>query len=264
MVMKTIFYIPNVGQFGNKLFPTLLASLICIQNNSKMNVVNNPLIKFKDSFIKDYVTDEKIEQHNSRIKITKPIKTDGEHLVLPRGYYQNYELFLPYINLLKSQVVDLPVLTKNTKDIVLHLRLDGFNHAGHDSHILHPDFYLNILRRESFEKVYIVMATKSGRIWKKQQLHKEQYLSYFSEFNHEIISNDEYADFEFIRSFDKIICSNSTFAWWAAFFSEASVVYIPEFFEGKHAKLNKMTNSVSCTQSYVNIETMETVPITFS
>jgi hypothetical protein len=264
--MKLIHFIPNVGQYGNKLFPTILAAIICIKGNYSMNVPEIPLVHFKQSFLDKYNTSTTVEKSGTKIVSVNEKLFDINNLFLPRNYYQDYNIFLPYLDLIKSHILDLKSGPKNKTDIVLHLRLDGFNHNGHDSHILSPEFYTNILKNETFDKIYIVMATKSGRIWKKQQQHKERYLSYFSEFNNVVVSNDEYTDFEFIRSFDKIICSNSTFSWWASFLSDASIVYIPEFFEGKHANLNLSSNPKFhvTKQTYVNIETMENVDFSFS
>jgi hypothetical protein len=39
-----------------------------------------------------------------------------------------------------------------------------------------------------------------------------------------IISGPPKSDFNFIRSFNKIVCGNSTFSWWATFLSEANTI----------------------------------------
>jgi hypothetical protein len=260
--MEELFFVPHVGQYGNKLYPTILACLIANVNNCKLNFPEIPLVKFKESFVQKHQCNTIISREDAHA-LRRPIKKSGK-LILPRGYYQNSDIFNVNLKLIKSTILDLPLVTKNTKDVVMHLRLDGFNHDGHNSHILHPEFYKNILDSIQFQNLYIVMATKSGRIWKQQTQHKDKYLSYFDKYNYKVISNDEYTDFEFIRSFDQIICSNSTFAWWAAFLSDASSIWMPEHFEGKHSNLSKIKNSIICSQEYVNIETMEKVPLSFS
>jgi hypothetical protein len=110
------------------------------------------------------------------------------------------------------------------------------------------------------------MATHTGRIRKNQKSKKKSYLKYFDKYNPTIVSHDEYSDFEFIRSFDKIISSNSTFSWWAAFLSDASEIYLPPYWESKNSKLSTIGNvskAISEHYEYVNIDTMEVVKTTF-
>lgn len=254
--------IQNVGQFGNQLFPTVLATLTAIKHTLNVDHYQNKLVKFKKQPHYDTTYDTTITTNN-------PLNENNLkcNVALKRGYYQNGDLLNEYRDVIKEDVFDLPPIVKNTKDVVLHLRLDGFNHDGHNSHIIHPDWYLNILKNIQFDKLFIVMATKSGRIRKKQEPHKQTYLDCFARFNPEIISNDEYTDFNFIRSFDTIISSNSTFSWWAAFCSDASTIYLPPIWEGKNSKLctiGKASIVHHTEYKYINIETMETVKITYN
>ena len=235
-----IQYFEKIGQYGNWLFPTIIAKLISYQLNFAINEPTNKLVKFKES-------------KNKSSEQLKDIKITGKHffaimqnewkpkcnLILVKGYYQKEKYFIQYRNLIKTQILDLPTIETNTKDIVLHLRFDGFNHDGYNSHILPPDYYINILNQESFENLYIVMATTSGRI-RKNQKNKDKYISLFDKWNPKIVSNDEYTDFNFLRSFNKIICSNSTFCWWAAFLSDAEKIYLPKYFGGQVNELNKI------------------------
>jgi hypothetical protein len=169
------------------------------------------------------------------------------------------------VDIIKNNILDLPSVSKNTKDVVIHLRLDGFNHEGHNSHIIHPKWYISILDNLQFDTLYIVMDSKSGKVWHKQSEHKKNYLSNFSNYNHQIVSNSAIDDFEFIRSFDKIICSNSTFCWWACFLSQASEIYIPPYWESRQSKLSTIQNSkiIYDDYEYINIITMEPVKTTF-
>jgi hypothetical protein len=260
----SISCIQNVGQFGNQLFPTTLANLAAHKHNIYVPMYQNKLLKFRKCKVEK--PDESITEE---VCTANPMsdKHKNKNIKIKRGYYQDGSYFNPYRNIIKREIFDLPEIKKNTKDIVLHLRMDGFNHEGHNSHVIHPDWYIGILEKEEFEKVYIVMATKSGRVWKKQEPHKKRYIDRFSKYNYEIISNDEYTDFNFIRSFDKIISSNSTFSWWASFCSEASKIYMPQYFEGKKSNLTKIGDEsivVKENYKYINVENMETVGITFN
>ena len=60
-----------------------------------------------------------------------------------------------------------------------------------------------------------------------------EYLSAFKRYNPIVISSgfswppnqNTIDDFKFLASFNKMILSNSTFAWWAAFFGSPQAVY---------------------------------------
>lgn len=137
----------------------------------------------------------------------------GGDSVLFTGYFQQSGLFYPHRDRVRG-FFELPRVEKNTRDIVMHVRCDDYGLA----HRIHPEWYVDILRRESYDRLYIVMSPLD-----------QGYLDYFREFDPIIVSGNVRSDFFFISSFDRIICSNSTFAWWAAFFGEPSRVYT---FEG--------------------------------
>jgi hypothetical protein len=127
------------------------------------------------------------------------------------GFFQQSKRYIPYRDQIKSWLVK-PYKTTNFKDIVIHLRADDYGKA----HRIHPRWFTDILDKETFEKVYIVMNPI-----------EPEYLTYFDrhEYQFQVISGTVKHDFEFIASFNKIICSNSTFCWWAAFLGNPECVY---------------------------------------
>jgi hypothetical protein len=140
-------------------------------------------------------------------------------------FFQNCVYINKNENLIKT-FFELPAFEKNTKDIVLHVRLDDKVHTDNisqptnwdDAEIVHPDYYKKILDSETYEKVYIVVD-KINYDWEKK------YLSHFEKYNPIIISQSPHEDFMFMRTFNKIITSTSTFAYWSAFLSDAEKIY---------------------------------------
>jgi len=100
----------------------------------------------------------------------------------------------------------------NTRDIVVNLRI-GADYRDH-RWIIHPAWYISILESERFEQLHVVTDVRD-----------EEYLAHFSRYSPVVVSSGPKGDWEYLRSFDRIICSNSTFAWWAAYFSRASRIY---------------------------------------
>lgn len=260
--MGSITFQHKVGQHGNQLFVCLLAAIFARTHGLQIRMPPNGLVKFKEPPLG--WTEAPDGTQRTVIRRISDVTDKSTHYHLARGYYQHAHHFNPHLDMIRNDILELPPIKKNN-DVVLHIRLDGFNHNGHNSHIINPVWYTNILDTLEFEKLYIVMDTKSGRIWKKQAGDKKTYLSAFTKYNHEIVSGTAEDDFNFIRSFDTIVCSNSTFSFWATFLSDASRRFMPPIWESKNAKLSDIKNAIVVEKDYgyINIETMEPVKITY-
>ena len=111
----------------------------------------------------------------------------------------------------------LSKIDKNYDDIVIHLRLTDYWWSRNRS-VIHPDWYVEILKKEQYRNCFIVVEphkTNQKYLGMLQQKVRRS----------KVVSNSPSVDFKFIRQFDRIICSNSTFAWWAAFLSDASKIW---------------------------------------
>jgi hypothetical protein len=102
--------------------------------------------------------------------------------------------------------------------VVIHIRLGDFNHQGTNSHIIDPAAYIRILRAIRLEEptvpILIVCAKPSCAA-------EENYLRLFEEFHPRFQHGTDIEDFAVLRSAERLICSNSTFAWFAAFLGPA-------------------------------------------
>lgn len=213
------------GRIGNHLFQYVFARLLAEKNDFRLvtpwgypqllqateqkngRVFKKPVIHISDNpkeegYFKNYTL--------NRIFDT-PLKK-GKYIL--SGYFEDSRLYDKNEALIKSFFV-LDPFEKNTEDIVINLRL------GTDFHnmkaIIHPQWYLDILNKEKFNKLYIVGSRPD-----------EPYLAHFEKYDPIIVPTDPMKDFHFIRKFDKIVCANSTYSWWAAFLSEADTIYIPD------------------------------------
>jgi hypothetical protein len=247
------------GRTGNNLYQYFISRILA--DTYKLNLLHNlnspvlqfnPVTKYPDKTNLDviYINDTNIYQainYNSHFE-NKNMIVDG-FFQDSLFFNSNYQKILNYTKLES-------INQKNTNDIVLHIRLNDFNREGNKSSVIHPQWYLDILNNETFEKLYIVIDTYGRRKYRNQN-SEDNYLNYFKKFNPEIISNREYEDFHFIRKFNKIICSNSTFSWWAAFLSNADIIYTPNNWRGKKKLQNIRdisitTNNISCDINYLD------------
>jgi hypothetical protein len=122
-----------------------------------------------------------------------------------RWYHAHRQTVLGFFNLEPAGEI-------NRKDIVINLRIDkDYQELGW---VIHPSWYLDILRSETFDRLHIVTDVPD-----------EQYLSYFRDYKPVIVHSGAKGDWEYLRAFDRIVAANSTFSWWAAYFSQASRIY---------------------------------------
>ena len=166
-------------------------------------------------------------------------------------YFEDYTIYKPHMNKITSWFSS--VKKKNTKDLVLHFRMKNrLVWETHYKNFIKPKRYKQIIKDNfNFERLYIVGDMEKWKYISKNDVIKVQreisikyrknptkfisadksveymneIIDNFKEFDPKLHHSKRFIDdFSFIRSFDKIMFKNSTFAWWAAFLSQASQV----------------------------------------
>lgn len=206
------------GRYGNNLFQYVAARLFAERNgynmitpppNGFLTVKNHPEIKMNK---------ESIERYNTTMlsNMNNPVVTNQDSIVVFNGYFQDSKEYNPYRQNIK-EMFDLKPIQKNTEDIVVHLRLTDYLWRK-NKWVISPLWYIQLIKKEKYRNCYIVV---------EPHVTNSDYLKYFNNIKgiKIVTGNTAAEDFEFIRSFDRIICSNSTFCWWAAFLSDASKIY---------------------------------------
>jgi hypothetical protein len=133
---------------------------------------------------------------------------EGRYLI--NGFFQHSEWYHPRRTAIEAFASPDSIGEVNKKDIVVHIRLGDYPRQT----MIHPRWYIEILEKEKFECLYIVTEARD-----------DSYLRYFSKYSPKVVFSSVKDDWNFIRRFDRIICSNSTFCWWAAFFSLATKIF---------------------------------------
>lgn len=215
------------GRTGNKIFQYCAARVFAEQNGiNLLTQLDCDILDIKPAPILEEI--EELE-----VKVFNDHNFDEETSLVGKsqtrfhfdGFFQNSNFMRLHRRQIKEFLNPQEVVT-NYDDIVLHLRLDDFVKSNdynnpeswERSEIIHPDYYQKILENETYNRVYIVVdKIKYG--W------EQKYLSNFKKYEPVIVSGDARSDFNFLRSFDKIICSNSTFSYWSAFLSNARTIY---------------------------------------
>jgi hypothetical protein len=114
-----------------------------------------------------------------------------------------------------------PPIKPGTDDIVLHVRLGDFVI---NNMVIDPVPQIAILRKAlntSSQRLIIVCAKPKWDV-------EENYLKLFEEFHPIIHHGTELEDFALLRSANRIMVTNSTFSWLAAYMGSAKERWIPE------------------------------------
>jgi hypothetical protein len=208
--------IQYLGKFGNNLFQYAFGRLLAISFNYSLgtDLIDNAVIVANGNV-------KGLSYYNYPTVISD-INQSGnffpsqleERLYILYGYFQNIDYYRNRRKLIQSFFnYKKPLMNKS--DIVLHVRLGDYKNFGPKGIVIHPQYYLDILRKEEFDKIYIVTDDPNDT----------DYFRHFRYYNPTIINSSVKDDFYFIMSFDKVIMSNSTFSWWATFLGDASTIY---------------------------------------
>jgi hypothetical protein len=238
-----VIKIDYFGRYGNQLFQHFFGRILAQKYDMPivspipqglLNIYDYTLYHEKENTRYFQVNDKNMYIALAHAEPGLLEEYDGLHL---HGYFQDAVIYNPYRDRIKT-TCDLPEMQKNYDDIVIHLRLADYWRYKVDA-IVNPDWYLKILRMEKYRKCYIVVDDHPTN---------KKYLQALSGIHNKVIvsGNSAKVDFHFIRSFDRIVCSNSTFCWWAAFLSEASKIYTfkPWMRKSPAAKLAGMVGAI--------------------
>jgi hypothetical protein len=158
------------------------------------------------------------------------------------GFFQHSEYLRPFRQTILSfftlsnkdsinEIYTVDTVVKRIQDfpkfneIVIHLRLDDFRHAGnnHTSIILHPDYFHRILPQLLQTHPLPIRIVYE----RKDHLAEEAYLQTFVRYKPMFQSSDLLNDFATLVNAQVLVSSNSTLSWIAAFLAKDQVRVLP-------------------------------------
>ena len=232
-------YLTNSGRFANNLFQYFAAQIIKkIFRCREVKYVSTPPLhcyiindeNFK-KIIHSYVN---LQDKNSYLLP----KNFGIHKdIHMNGFFQRSEIFEYLRDYIKEvytienkdfindkyricdTISNIPALG-DSKDLIVHIRLDDFIHQGYNSQIFNPLQIKNIIKSISYDKLYIV-CDKLRYDWERE------YMNFFNDLNPIHVSSTLIEDFSHMKSANKILISASTLSWIATYLGDANEVHIP-------------------------------------
>lgn len=147
---------------------------------------------------------------------------------LKKNDLSKLDLYYYKKGLIKTHIRDL-----TPDDVVIHFRTGDLLAEERINRFLDFNYYEQILSILKFNRLFIVTE--------KNTFEKENFylIAPFLKYNPIFCSNDMMTDFNFIRLFDTIIMSQSSFSFWAQLLSNATKIYVPVTLLGHWNKSNE-------------------------
>lgn len=220
------------GRMGNCIFEYVFARLLALQNNLKL-VTEWPHQDFLESttHAQGEIHHEPIVDVIDSYHSQHGRKWFGENFknkhVVTHGFFQNASYYNNKRETIKGFFALPPIKKMHPNDIVIHYRLTDYYDVGPRDRfgnvpvgsVIDPSWHSKILssvihHNKNKGQLYIVTDNPKDKILQRLQIY-----------NPIIVSKTPVEDFLFIRNFNNILCGNSSFSWFASFFSEAKKIY---------------------------------------
>ena len=137
------------------------------------------------------------------------------------GWVERYEYYKGHKEKIKKWLqIDNYDVGQSDKDIIIHMRLgDNVTTLDPENPFIMPfAYYEKALQNTTYDRLFICSDPETI---------DSKYIKQFEKYNPIILKGDTLTDFRSLKSFKKIIISQSTFSWWAAFLSDADEVFFP-------------------------------------
>jgi uncharacterized protein YbgA (DUF1722 family) len=224
-----------IGGTGNNLFQYAIARIIADRKDYNLYVNNlHHLQQYFQSAtnienrknISDRVLDlgyNSIPQNIQHIDLDRVEQHQG--MIHLKGFFQKYVFYENHVDLLKEIFYydDAHIFKPLADDIVIHIRLGDYKAM---NWFIHPNIYVNILEKLNltYNRCYIVTDEPSSNLLD----------SFKSLKNVILLSNTPLIDFTILKYAKRLIISQSTFSWWAAFIGNSEEVYVPISAESRY------------------------------
>ena len=167
------------------------------------------------------------------------------------NYFREYEKHLrqlftikrKYKNFFNNKYSDL--ILREVPLLVIHYRGTDYKNWGGTDYTLPIDYYLNAMSLiEDLNQYRLVILTDDINLAKK---------TFKTLWNAEYISDSEINDFQILLNADKLIISNSTFAWWGAYLNYHNAeVFAPKYWLGFKNKSEQPLGIMSVNWNWID------------
>jgi hypothetical protein len=226
------------GRLGNNMFQYCFGRILA--EKLEYELIANPIMGFDETNQK--VNGKRVEGYPPKlgfheVDIDNLLSLDPPQPIFLDGFYQRYEYYKGHKEKIKKWLqIDNHDVGQTDEDIIIHLRLgdDITSFDADNPYIIPFSFYEKALESTSYNKLY--MCSEPETI-------NSKYIKQFDKYDPIILNGDTLSDFRSLKSFKKIIISQSTFSWWAAFLSDATEIFFPLPNEGESRLVNEWSDA---------------------
>jgi len=231
------------GNLGNNLFQYCFGRILA--ENLGYKLVAKPIPGFIGTYDSidghDYYGCETLTLRGQKPDLSFLCQKNPRLHILLTGYFQRYEYYEKHVLSIKNWLAIKDTISDcniSADDVVLGIR------RGRDyipRHGLPLSYYENALRTLDYNRVFICTNEPA-----------DPFVKYIKKKYRAIVRPPGAIDnLLFIKKFNKIVISNSTFLWWAAFLSNAGEIIFPQ-------PQNGFWSSVEPLSRNINLEVNET------
>jgi hypothetical protein len=228
------------GGFGNHMFQYICARLFAERNGLALKTEFSLPDMVRFSLHKDgAVFSDPTVVVTDRKEIFSKAWDPARYVF--NGYFQKADWYYGQREKIEAFTSLRAVPRQDPRDAVAHIRVLDYKESGI---VIHPSWYLGILSNLTFRNLFLVIGERDM-----------SYIDQFARYNPVVVSGSMKDDWDFIRSFDTILCSNSTYCWWATFFSSAKRVFtFKRWIRNPAADLTRFPNAVEVDGAFLNNE----------
>lgn len=227
-----------IGRFGNNVFQYVAARLFAEENGLSLRTPANfgAVLPVRESAEPNAgeLPGKALRLGDSDELFARSFPSGNYHL---SGFFQRSDWYWERRKRV-LEILDVPVPKEEDPDALgVHLRLGDYRHH---KIAIHPSWYVGLLKATRFSKLVVVTDQKDGK-----------YLKHFKCWKPEVVSESVASDWKRLLGFRRLIISNSTFAWWAAFCGKSeSVVTFARWIRNPIAQLAQFPKATPMEGSF--------------
>lgn len=217
--IKQMVEVKYIGGLGNRMFQYCLGRIIAETLGFKLKAEPLPGFSGTRQLVdgNDF-SDAPVQQlGGNQIDLAAVLKDRTPRRLILYGYFQRYEYYQPFKQQIRKQwlVPDLPPPARNPdREMVLNIRRGDYIQMGWATPF---EFFQRLVDAAECRQVSIVTDVPGDPFFRR-----------FRKYDPVIFHKTPLEDFCMLRSFKKMVISQSTFSWWAAFLSDAEEIIVPQ------------------------------------